>query len=139
MPSPFIYFFAGMGAVALSLGAGFTGGVAVGSNWWTQDHAPVAKIEPAGFTKASIREIPMVQQAAVAEPGMQMNASGRTDADNAAARKLAAEKRKMAKAQKREAQRRKQKALEAVGKPMPPELANGPILGFAPTVVASPQ
>ncbi len=142
-------YFAGIATVVIALSAGFAGGVLVGSSWGSIERLPaVATNEHRPIATVQKREIPLVQAVSHPPPDEQAIAAKAKGVKAAAARKDAAEKRKVAKAERRKnAERSRRIALiEAARKIQASEVAStkseelktSPSLGFAPQAYSQP-
>jgi len=143
-------YFAGIGTVVIALGAGFAGGALVGSSWGDIERLPaVASNETRPTVAVQRREIPLVQAVALPLPDELAIADKAKAIKVAAARKDAAEQRKIARVERRKnAERSRQIALiEAAREMQEPEIASTkreelkapPSLGFAPQVYSQPS
>lgn len=141
-------YFAGIATVVIALGAGFAGGALVGSSWGGIERTPAAPPNEYRVI-ASVREIPLVQTVSQPPPPDEQALAAQAKAIKAAAaRKDAAEQRKVARAEQRKnAERNRQIALiEAARKIQAAEIASAkneelktsPSLGFAPQVYSQP-
>lgn len=141
-------YFAGIATVVIALGAGFAGGALVGSSWGGIERPPAAPPNEYRVI-ASVREIPLVQTVSQPPPPDEQALAAQAKAIKAAAaRKDAAEQRKVARAEQRKnAERNRQIALiEAARKIQAAEIASAkneelktsPSLGFAPQVYSQP-
>jgi hypothetical protein len=142
-------YFAGIATVVIALSAGFAGGALVGSSWGSIERLPaVATNENRPLVAVQRREIPLIQAVAL-EPADEQAIAAKANAIKAvAARKDAAEQRKVARAERRKnAERSRQIALtEAARKTQASEIAStnaspslGSSLGFAPQVYSQPS
>jgi hypothetical protein len=112
--SPLGSYFAGIATVVIALSAGFAGGAHVGSSWGSVERLPAGAATENRLMLTERREIPLVQ-AVAAEPPDERAIAPKAKADKAAAaRKDAAERRKIARAERRKnAERSRQLALAA--------------------------
>jgi hypothetical protein len=140
-------YLAGVGTVVIALSGGFAGGALVGSSWGSIERPAVAPNEYRLIATVQKREIPLVQAVSQPPPDDQAIAIAAAQAKAvkvAAARKDAAEQRKVARAERRKnAERSRQIALiDAARKIQDSEIASAkregstasPSLGFAPQV-----
>jgi hypothetical protein len=111
--SPLGSYFAGIATVVIALSAGFAGGAHVGSSWGSVERLPAGAATENRPMLTERREIPLVQ-AVAAEPLEERAIAPKVKADKAAAaRKDAAERRKIARAERRKTERSRQIALAA--------------------------
>ena len=141
-------YFAGIATVVIALGAGFAGGALVGSSWGGIERTPAAPPNEYRVI-ASVREIPLVQTVSQPPPPDEQALAAQAKAIKAAAaRKDAAEQRKVARAEQRKnAERSRQIALVEAARKIQAseitstkseELKTSPSLGFAPQVYSQP-
>jgi hypothetical protein len=146
-------YFAGIATVVIALSAGFAGGALVGSSWGSIERPAVAPNQYRVIATVHKREIPLVQAVAQPPADEQAIAANTKSIKAAAARKDAAEQRKVARAEERRknAERSRQIALiDAARKMQESEIAStkregstaspslaSPSLGFAPQVYST--